>query len=252
MYMPDTSATDQTDDHDDVGDAFRDMAVAAYLRASGRAVADLSPAEDAYLRAQADDVLARHLGTARRARLTSADAAKRKEALAALLSYLDHPPVSVAASAADGDVLDLQMSREDLAELLTAAEIGLRVREANLAAEEHPTVVQRRVRERLLREALRLGMTGHATAFFGGATLTDAAAAEVDGELRAYDDDTLWHLLAVELGERDFYDTLTDAEYDALQADPALPLPERVTWYYDKYDREFAEYGVGRLEIVTD
>jgi hypothetical protein len=74
---------------------------------------------------------------------------------------------------------------------------------------------------------------------------------EIDHILHDYDDDTFWFSLETELGQRDFYESLTFQEHRALK-EGNDPLPEEVNDFYEKYSEEFERHGADRLRVVTE
>lgn len=63
-----------------------------------------------------------------------------------------------------------------------------------------------------------------------------------------YDDDTFWTELTERLMERDMVRDLGEERYQALSGEERL-VKERP--YENKYDQEFAEHGLERLEVIT-
>lgn len=62
-----------------------------------------------------------------------------------------------------------------------------------------------------------------------------------------YDEDAFWHQLTSRLGRRDFFRTVTPEEQKEM--DKRDWLLDRAQEFFEKYDKEFEEYGVERLEI---
>lgn len=72
---------------------------------------------------------------------------------------------------------------------------------------------------------------------------------EVDRTMREYDDDTFWLKLETELGQRDFYETLSFKEMRAIK-EGETEMPETVKEFYEKYADEFDRHKIDRLRIV--
>ena len=72
---------------------------------------------------------------------------------------------------------------------------------------------------------------------------------DVDRTMREYDDDTFWYKLETELGQRDFYETLSFKDMRAIK-EGEVEMPESVTEFYEKYADEFDRHRVDRLRIV--
>lgn len=59
---------------------------------------------------------------------------------------------------------------------------------------------------------------------------------------------TFWHELKVRLGKRDFQHTMTDEEEKEMEKNGGW-YPSRIADLYKKWNAEFEEYGVERLEV---
>ena len=76
---------------------------------------------------------------------------------------------------------------------------------------------------------------------------TDELSELFENTMEEYDDDTFWHELVTRMGRRDFWKTVTPEEKKEIKKQEWLP--ERVHEFYDKYEKEFEENGIDRLEI---
>lgn len=74
---------------------------------------------------------------------------------------------------------------------------------------------------------------------------------EIDHLMHHYDDDSFWFALETELGQRDFYESLSFNERRALKESDGQ-LPEEVTEFYEKYATEFERHGTDRLRLVIE
>ena len=74
---------------------------------------------------------------------------------------------------------------------------------------------------------------------------------EIDHLMYHYDDDSFWFALETELGQRDFYESLSFNERRALK-ESNEPLPEEVVEFYEKYADEFERHGTERLRLVIE
>ena len=72
---------------------------------------------------------------------------------------------------------------------------------------------------------------------------------EIDRLMREYDDDTFWYKLETELGQRDFYETLSFKDMRSIK-EGETEMPESVIEFYEKYADEFDRHRVDRLRIV--
>jgi hypothetical protein len=89
------------------------------------------------------------------------------------------------------------------------------------------------------------------TEYFHGHLLPNDELCKLEEEIMAeYDDDAFWHELITLLGQRDFWRTVTPAEEKEIKKQNCLP--ERVQDFYDKYEKEFEEHGIEKLEIKNN
>ena len=84
--------------------------------------------------------------------------------------------------------------------------------------------------------------------FHGGLVPSDKLSELVEEVIEEYEDDVFWHELITRLGKRDFWRSVTPGEKKKL--DKEEWLPERVHELYEKYEKEFEEHGIDRLEIL--
>lgn len=83
---------------------------------------------------------------------------------------------------------------------------------------------------------------------FQGHLIPANELSELEEEIMSeYDDDAFWHELMTRLGRRDFFRTVTPEEQKEMKKRDWLL--DRAQEFFDKYDKEFEEYGVERLEI---
>ena len=83
---------------------------------------------------------------------------------------------------------------------------------------------------------------------FHGHLIPSDELSELEEEIMSeYDEDAFWHELMTRLGRRDFFRTVTPDEDKEMEKRDWLP--DRAQEFFDKYEKEFEEYGVERLEI---
>lgn len=83
---------------------------------------------------------------------------------------------------------------------------------------------------------------------FEGNLVPSDELAEEEGEIMdKFGEDEFWERLVRYLGKRDFYRDMTKEE--KREAKKNNWLPERVHEFYERYNKEFEEYGVERLEV---
>lgn len=99
----------------------------------------------------------------------------------------------------------------------------------------------------LLGLAEKEGLTDLYERFRGHLLPNDKFSSEVDETIEEYEDDSFWHELTTRLGKRDFWRSASPKEKK--ETEKRNWLPDRVHNIYEKYDKEFEEYGIDRLEI---
>ena len=77
---------------------------------------------------------------------------------------------------------------------------------------------------------------------------SDTLSHEYEEILDEYNDEQFWHELSLRLGQRDYEREATKEDAEYTEAHYGM-LPEKVHKYYKKYDDEFEEYGIERLEV---
>ena len=102
--------------------------------------------------------------------------------------------------------------------------------------------------EYLLEQAYQAGRTDLVERFEGHLVPSDALSDAEDELMAEYNDDEFWSELSSRLGRRDFEASMTADE--KREAEVKGWLPERVYEFYEKYEKEFEEYGVDRLGII--
>ena len=90
---------------------------------------------------------------------------------------------------------------------------------------------------------------GHMIEKFQGHTIMEDGLAEKLWEaIEEYDDVTFWDELETRLGKRDFYRSVTKDDEKYMEEHSCLP--SRICGIYEKWGKEFEEYGVERLGVV--
>jgi len=83
---------------------------------------------------------------------------------------------------------------------------------------------------------------------FHGQLIPSDELCELEEEIMGeYDEDAFWHELMTRLGRRDFFRTVTPDEDKEMKKRDWLP--DRAQEFFDKYNKEFEEYGVERLGV---
>jgi hypothetical protein len=146
--------------------------------------------------------------------------------------------------------MQLELTKAQFKELLKAVIIGVRIREA--VGEERGTPGWPKmgdIEDYLLSKAEDFGCKNMAENYLGVWIPSDDLSEKMDEELEVYDNQEFWHRLHVDLGQRDFYRTITKEEKKFIKDNNGM-FPDRVHELYGKYSEELETHGIDRLEIV--
>ena len=105
-----------------------------------------------------------------------------------------------------------------------------------------------KIEQCVLFAAINDDITGVAEMFHGQIVPTDELDGKVEEMMEEYDNDEFWHELEVRLGQRDFYREIIKDDLKYIEEHHGV-LPERINSYYQKYEDEFDEHDIDRLEI---
>lgn len=95
------------------------------------------------------------------------------------------------------------------------------------------------------------GMPEITEEFMGKLIIADDYSEQLQEVMDEYDNESFWHELEVHLGKRDFERTLTESERKQMVENHGW-YPERIHELYEKWNKEFQEYGIERLEVQED
>ncbi len=146
--------------------------------------------------------------------------------------------------------MQLNLTKEQLREMLLASMIYSWIYGG--VAEDRGEDWQKyeKLQKYLLQVAKENGFDDLVEEFHGRLVPTDKLCELEQEVIYEYNDDEFWHQLATRLGQRDFKrDMTSDEEWESKKNGW---LPERVHEFYDKYNQEFEEYGVDRLDIKKE
>lgn len=144
--------------------------------------------------------------------------------------------------------MQLQLTDEQFKELVFLAMVGEYVRGGVLDSRgEYDPRKHAVLMEYLFEQAEAAGRTDLVERFKGYIGPSDALSDAEEELMEEYNDDKFWSQLSARLGRRDFERDMTDAE--RLEVKKEGWLPERVHEFYERYEKEFEEYGVDRLGV---
>lgn len=101
----------------------------------------------------------------------------------------------------------------------------------------------------LLGCAKDFGLEDMAEIFEGKLIQSDKFSEKVDKMMDEYEEDEFWHRLVMYLGKRDFFREVSEDELKEIRKDEFGWLPERIRDFYARYEKEFENNGIERLEV---
>lgn len=145
--------------------------------------------------------------------------------------------------------MKIDFTKEQYKLLIKLVMLGTNVEAAVLEAREEPYEKVYDLEDYLLARVDKFELDAMAEEEDGRIFPSRKLEKDVDRTMREYDDDTFWIKLETELGQRDFYETLSFKEMRAIK-EGETELPDVVNEFYDKYADEFDRYKIDRLRIV--
>lgn len=143
--------------------------------------------------------------------------------------------------------MQIDLSKEQLKEMLLAAMLYSFIRGGLADDKGEDFKKYEELENYLLKVAEDNGFNDLIEKFHGQLIPSDELSELEEEIMSEYDDDALWSELITRLGRRDFFRTVTPAEDKEMKKRDWLP--DRAQEFFDKYNKEFEEYGAERLEI---
>jgi hypothetical protein len=144
--------------------------------------------------------------------------------------------------------MELDITKEQFREIFINVLIGIYIREAVDELNGKDFSKLREIENFLASQAEKFGAGDMAQKFEGVLVPNDELYEKIHDEIiDCYNEDEFWNSLVVELGKRDFFETITEKEKE--EAERTGWLPKRVHSLYDMYSDEFDKHGVDRLFI---
>ncbi|HOZ53474.1 MAG TPA: hypothetical protein PK142_02230 [bacterium] len=104
------------------------------------------------------------------------------------------------------------------------------------------------LQEKLLSFAPNFNCLGMVERYENRLILNDEWSDKISNDLDEYDDENFWSELETSLGKRDFMRDIKPEEIEYISKNDWLP--ERINDFYQKWQDEFADNGLDRLDIV--
>jgi hypothetical protein len=146
--------------------------------------------------------------------------------------------------------MKLELSKEQFRELLLDVIIGVYVREAVLDLQGKDFSKVEELEKYLLSVAENFDAGDMVENFKGALIPSEKVCKEYEDIIEEYNNDEFWSRLEIDLGKRDFWESLTEEEKREIEKEKWLP--ERVHDFYDYYAKEFEENGIENLRIVKE
>lgn len=144
----------------------------------------------------------------------------------------------------------IEFTKQQYRELLLSLTLGIYIREGVAEARGEDFNKIRNLEDYLLSFAKDFDSIDMVETFGNGILiLSDEVCEESDEIIEEYDDGTFWHHLITDLGQRDFYRTVTTEEDKVLKKEGGR-LPERVHEIYEWYEKEFEQNGIENIKII--
>jgi len=141
----------------------------------------------------------------------------------------------------------IELTKEQLKEMLLAAMLYSFIRGGLADDKGEDFKKYEELENYLLKIAEENGFNDLVEKFHGHLIPSDELSELEEEIMSEYDDDALWSELITRLGRRDFFRTVTPDEDKEMKKRDWLP--DRAQEFFDKYNKEFEEYGVERLGV---
>lgn len=139
-------------------------------------------------------------------------------------------------------------SKQEFSELLLTLMIGVYVRTAVLDITGNEWFFVEEQVDDFLTVAEELGYRDLTENYKGRRLPSKKLMKKEEAIIEEFTDTEFWNELELRLGQRDFFESLSTKEQQEIEKE--YLLPEKVHEFYDKYEAEFEEHGIDRLEIV--
>lgn len=138
-------------------------------------------------------------------------------------------------------------SKDEIESLVQWIHHGAMIAESIAELHDEPWQQISALEQKVFRRIYDAGYTDIITKFEDMLLPTDTLLKKFGDALEEYNEAEFWETLMVQMGRRDFFRSITEKEKQTLEQEGWLP--ERIQEIYQKYDSEFAERGLERLEI---
>ncbi len=142
--------------------------------------------------------------------------------------------------------INLNLSEEQFRDLLICVLIGSWVKESVLSYSDE-NYGQIKIDKLLLNIAKQEKLDELFEEFNGEILPSNLLADEAEKIIDDFSEDEFWHNLVIYLGKRDFWRTVNGEEAEEIAKSKIMP--KRIDSFYKKYEDEFAQHGIERLEI---
>lgn len=144
--------------------------------------------------------------------------------------------------------MQIELTNEQYKDLAVLVALGTWVREGIEDMDGAPPSRWANLEKRILFVAINENIPNVAEVFEGQIVPADELSHECEEIMEEYNDLQFFHELTLRLGQRDFYREASKEDIKYIEDHHGL-MPEKIHTYYRKYDDEFEENDIDRLEI---
>ena len=146
--------------------------------------------------------------------------------------------------------MKIELTNEQFRELLIDVAIGVWIRESVYEDRGEEFMHISELEDYLVGFADKFGASDMVEDSEGKPMLNeDTTSHLIEDVIDEWKDTEFWDELVMQLGQRDFFRTLTKKQMRDMEA-KGEGFPESIRKFYEKYAYEFEKHGIGRLEIV--
>lgn len=144
--------------------------------------------------------------------------------------------------------MQIELTNEQYKDLALLVCLGNWVREGIEDMDGAPPSRWANLEKRILFAAINENIPNISEIFEGQIVPTDELNHECEEIMEEYNEFQFFHELTLRLGQRDFYRAASKEDIKYIEDHHGL-MPEKIHKYYRKYDEEFEENDIDRLEI---
>lgn len=145
--------------------------------------------------------------------------------------------------------MKIELDKKEFKNLILLVAIGEYIRGGLADERGEDFTYWEKIKEKILNIAKDNDMDEMIEDYKGRIIMSERLSNEVDRIIEDHNESEFWHLLEVRLGQRDFYREATEKELETIEDNHGILPYGKINNYYKKYEEEFEENGLERLEI---